>query len=94
MTQLGSVPGVTVTAARGESAIGGGTTPGLTLPSVVLDVLVSGLSATSLEARLRAARPPVIARIEQDRVLLDLRTVAPGEDDRLAEILSQLGRER
>jgi seryl-tRNA(Sec) selenium transferase len=46
-----------------------------------------------LEARLRALDPPVIARIEDDHVVLDLRTVLPGQDDLLAAGLTTLARE-
>ena len=83
---------MTVTIAEGASAIGGGTTPGVTLPSVVLDVALDGTTPDTLEAKLRASEPPVVGRIEQDRVLLDLRTVAPGEDDTLVSVLTGLSR--
>ncbi len=63
---------------RAESAIGGGSTPGQQLPTWVIELSVS--DPTSLERRLRAARTPVIARIEHDKVLLDLRTVKEEEE--------------
>ncbi len=81
---------MTVTMTEGASAIGGGTTPGVTLPSVVLAVALEGATPDTLEARLRASTPPVVGRIEQDRLLLDLRTVAPGEDEALVEVLRKL----
>jgi len=81
---------VTVTITEGASAIGGGTTPGVTLRSVVLAVAIDGATPDTLEARLRASTPPVVGRIEQDRLLLDLRTVAPGEDEALVEVLRKL----
>ena len=81
---------MTVTVTEGASAIGGGTTPGVTLPSVVLAVALDGATPDTLEARLRASTPPVVGRIEQDRLLLDLRTVAPGEDEALVEVLRKL----
>jgi L-seryl-tRNA(Ser) seleniumtransferase len=59
------------------SAVGGGTLPGETLPTVVLAVPAADPDA--LLARLRRADPPVIARIEEGEVLLDPRTVQPGE---------------
>jgi L-seryl-tRNA(Ser) seleniumtransferase len=61
------------------SAVGGGTLPGVTLPTFVL-ALPPG-DADGVAARLRAADPPVVARIEDGRVLLDPRTVLPGEDE-------------
>jgi L-seryl-tRNA(Ser) seleniumtransferase len=65
--------------------VGGGALPGVELPSAGL--AVTDLDPDALMARLRAGDPPVIARIEDDRVLLDLRTVAPEED---AELLARL----
>lgn len=61
------------------SAVGGGSLPEVTLPTFVL-ALPAG-AADALAARLRRADPPVVARIEDDRVVLDPRTVMPGEDD-------------
>ncbi|HQQ79722.1 MAG TPA: hypothetical protein PLB01_20455, partial [Thermoanaerobaculia bacterium] len=47
-----------------------------------------GLAADALAAALRALAPPVVARIEGGRVLLDLRSVAEEEDAELAEALA------
>jgi len=65
----------------GESVIGGGSTPDRTLPTWLI---VAGKT----EAALRANNPPVIARVERDRVLLDLRTVLPEEEELLVYALS------
>jgi L-seryl-tRNA(Ser) seleniumtransferase len=65
---------------EGESVIGGGSTPGARLPTWLLAATAEGLSADELAARLRNADPPVIARVEEGRVLLDLRTVFPQQD--------------
>jgi L-seryl-tRNA(Ser) seleniumtransferase len=62
-----------------RSAVGGGSLPEVTLPTFVL-ALPPG-DADGLAARLRAGDPPVVARIEEDRVVLDPRTVMPGEDE-------------
>ncbi|UMB69487.1 L-seryl-tRNA(Sec) selenium transferase [Mycobacterium paraterrae] len=60
------------------AAVGGGGAPGVRLPS-------AGLSLPeAYAAALRAGNPPVIGRLEDGRCLLDLRTVAPEDDDRLA----------
>jgi L-seryl-tRNA(Ser) seleniumtransferase len=48
------------------------------------------LSADQLAARLRASDPPVIARVEEGRVLLDLRTVLPEQDQALSQILARV----
>jgi L-seryl-tRNA(Ser) seleniumtransferase len=68
----------------GVSAVGGGSAPGVELPTCLIALAADGLSAAALEERLRAGDPPVIARIEHDRVRLDLRTVLEDEDDLLA----------
>ncbi len=71
----------------GASTIGGGTTPGLTLPTRLLALERTGLTADALEAALRRLDPPVVARIENGRVVLDLRTVFETHDETLARIL-------
>ena len=73
----------------GVSAVGGGSAPGLELPTVLLAIDKDGQTAATIEASLRALDPPVIARIEHDRVVLDLRTVLPDEDQRLAALLAE-----
>jgi len=72
---------------NGASAVGGGSAPGVELPTCLVALAHATLSADAIEQRLRAADPPVIARIERDRVLLDLRTVAPDEDAPLARAI-------
>lgn len=62
----------------GESAVGGGSLPGATLPTALLALDVP--DADAFCAALRAADPPIIARIHEDRVLLDPRTVLPGQE--------------
>jgi L-seryl-tRNA(Ser) seleniumtransferase len=68
----------------GESTIGGGSAPGSRLATRLLAVDVQGLAADRFEARLRAAIPPVVARINEDRVVLDLRTVDLRQEATLA----------
>jgi L-seryl-tRNA(Ser) seleniumtransferase len=74
----------------GRSTIGGGTTPGLTLPTRLLALARRGYSAAALERALRQLDPPVIARIERDRLVLDLRTVFDDEDEPLIQGLRSL----
>jgi L-seryl-tRNA(Ser) seleniumtransferase len=64
----------------GESVIGGGAAPSAALPTALLAIDIAHRSADELLACLRAADPPIIARVESDRVLLDLRTVFPEQD--------------
>ncbi|MDP2054175.1 MAG: L-seryl-tRNA(Sec) selenium transferase, partial [Acidobacteriota bacterium] len=71
----------------GASAVGGGSAPGLELPTVLLSIGRAGESAAATEAWLRTLDPPVVARIEADRVVLDLRTVLPAQDELLAALL-------
>jgi len=72
----------------GMSAIGGGSASGTGLPTRLLALARRGLTADALEETLRALDPPVIARIERDTVVLDLRTVDPKDDDTLERLLS------
>jgi len=69
----------------GESVIGGGSTPAQSLPTALLAVTHSRHSAQELERQLRQAR--VIARVEQDTLLLDLRTVFEDQDEELLRAL-------
>jgi L-seryl-tRNA(Ser) seleniumtransferase len=65
----------------GESAIGGGSTPDQVLPTWL--VAISVADPDHFEGKLRRAPVPVIARIERDQIVLDLRTVAPREEEDL-----------
>jgi L-seryl-tRNA(Ser) seleniumtransferase len=76
--------GIRADVVKGSSTIGGGSAPGTTLPTHLVAIT---LPATRLESALRAQRPPVIARIENERVLLDLRTVPPEQDEELAALV-------
>jgi len=73
----------------GHSLVGGGSTPAQSLPTKLLRISSLRHSAADLEARLRKGHAgiPVIARIEEDRLLLDLRTVFPEQERALAESL-------
>ncbi len=74
----------------GESVIGGGAAPSAALPTCLIATTHADLSADELNTRLRAHLPPVIARVEEGRVLLDLRTVFPEQDANLVEALASL----
>ena len=75
----------------GQSVLGGGSTPDQTLPTTLISVRPGrGRSIAILESELRRANPPVIARCENDRLLLDLRTVSREEEDALIEILQAI----
>lgn len=81
----GDVPGEVV---RAESTIGGGSLPGETLPTWAFSPRVA--QPNEAAARLRRADPPVIARVADDRLLLDPRTVLPEQDDLLLAALKEL----
>ena len=77
-------------AMESTSLLGGGSAPSATLPTTVVALTCYSLSADEVAARLRAANPPVIARVEEGRVLLDLRTVFPEQDEVLGRILVRI----
>jgi L-seryl-tRNA(Ser) seleniumtransferase len=68
-----------------ESTVGGGSLPGERLPTSALAIRPGRGGAAALLRRLREHEPPVIGRIVEERVLLDPRTVLPGEDDAVVE---------
>jgi L-seryl-tRNA(Ser) seleniumtransferase len=74
----------------GESVIGGGAAPSSVLPTRLLALSCAGLSADELASRLRASDPPTIARVEQGRVLLDLRTVFEDQDSAILAALQRI----
>ena len=65
-----------------DGVVGGGAAPGIALPSA--GVRVRRARAAGLAAALRAQDPPVVTRVEEDSVLLDVRTIAPDEDELVA----------
>jgi L-seryl-tRNA(Ser) seleniumtransferase len=84
-------PGLEVSQLDGESVIGGGAAPSFVLPTKLLGFSCAGLSADEFASRLRQAATPVIARVEDGRVLIDLRTVFPEQEDALAGALVGAG---
>jgi L-seryl-tRNA(Ser) seleniumtransferase len=73
--------------ADGASLMGGGSTPAQSLSTRVLRIRSKRYSAAQLEARLRGGTAPVVARIEEDSVIVDLRTVFPAQEGPLADSL-------
>ncbi len=85
------VPGGLSLALRpGTSVLGGGSAPEEGLPTTLVAVAVAGVSARAVEARLRGRPEPLIARIEDDRVVLDLRTVLEEQEPAVVEALASL----
>jgi L-seryl-tRNA(Ser) seleniumtransferase len=85
--QLRTIPGVRVEVRDDSAFVGGGSLPDLPLPTAVVTVTVDGLSDAVLAERLRAGTPAIMARVQDGRVLFDLRTVfADQEADLVAAI--------
>ena len=82
---VASVPEIRAEVVAGNSVIGGGATPEQAIPTWLVAIACPDVAAA--EARLRAGDPPVIARIEDNRLMLDLRTVLPDEE---AEVVKEL----
>ena len=79
---------VEVVASR--SVIGGGSAPGATLPTRVVAVQSESIGVDELLRRLREWETPIIARVEEDRVLLDLRTVDPTQEETIVTALKRI----
>lgn len=81
----------TIEVKRSRSAVGGGSLPGESLPTWALAAACGEgrQSPEELAARLRRADPPVVARIEDDRVMLDPRTVLPEDEEEMLESLAR-----
>jgi L-seryl-tRNA(Ser) seleniumtransferase len=88
--KLSAQPQFSAQVRAGDSVIGGGSTPAQSLPTVLLAVTHSRHSPQELERLLRQNSPPVIARVEQDALLLDLRTVFEDQDEELLRALQAI----
>jgi L-seryl-tRNA(Ser) seleniumtransferase len=85
---LARLPQLRASILEGESVIGGGSTPEQAIPTCLIAIETAGV--VDAEKKLRAGDPPVIARIENDRLMVDLRTVFPQEEEALAAALRGL----
>jgi L-seryl-tRNA(Ser) seleniumtransferase len=74
----------------GVSTIGGGSAPGSQVPTRLVQLTHRSLTAAALDQRLRSLDPPLIARIENDRLVIDLRTVLPSQDVVVATLFQRL----
>ena len=72
-----------------DSAVGGGALPTADLPSLAVAVLPRSVTLTELAARLRDTEPAVLGRLQDDALLLDVRTLQPTEEDPLVQVLAQ-----
>jgi L-seryl-tRNA(Ser) seleniumtransferase len=78
-----------VAVAESEGRAGGGALPQASLPSRALTLAVASLAPQELEARLRQAATPVIGRVEQGVVWLDVRTLLPGDQAAIMAALEE-----
>jgi L-seryl-tRNA(Ser) seleniumtransferase len=89
-----AAPQLEVEIVDSRSVLGGGSAPGTTLPSRAVAVKNAGVSADRILERLRQWETPIIARVEENRVLLDLRTVDPEQDAVITAALESISGER
>ena len=79
--------GVKLEALPSDAVVGGGSLPGQKLASWAVSIEAPGVSPDELDSRLRSGSPPVVGRIVDDRMLLDLRAVEPDDDVLIASLL-------
>ena len=89
--RLAQLPGLSVSVIPERSQPGSGTAPGVFLPTVVARVERAGQSAAALARALRVGTPPVFARIQDEALLLDPRTLLEGDLERLETAFRALG---
>jgi L-seryl-tRNA(Ser) seleniumtransferase len=89
--QLQNNEKVTVRVVDGQSVIGGGAAPSSTLPTRLLAVTSAIARADGLMAHLRSQEPPIIARVQDGLVLIDLRTVFPEQDSLVTAAMQSVG---
>ena len=73
-----------------EAMLGGGSLPTEKIPTWCVSIQAAGISIDKFAGKLRNATPAVIGRVSKDRLLLDMRTIAPADDIRLVEIFESL----
>jgi L-seryl-tRNA(Ser) seleniumtransferase len=86
-------PGFRFEAGPGRSAVGGGAAPTVELPTWLVAATHPALPADKLAAALRAAEPPIVARVAEDRVLLDPRTLLPEDEPLVGSAFRRLAGE-
>jgi L-seryl-tRNA(Ser) seleniumtransferase len=91
-TTVSQQPDLKLSVIAGESVVGGGAAPSAVLPTALIAITSAKFSADTLLAQLRAANPPIVARIESEQVLLDLRTVFPAQDELVAAALLSISK--
>ncbi len=88
--RLRGVPGLKTVELRDDVAyVGGGSLPDQALPTVVIALTPRHISEAEFAARLRAGTPAVVGRVQEERLLLDLRTVFARQEDELVEAVTR-----
>ncbi len=88
LSRLGEkAPDLELTLAEAESAVGGGSAPTVGVPTVAIAITHPAIRPDRMAALLRSGNPPVVARVAEDRLLVDLRTVPPEDETTLLEAL-------
>jgi len=85
-----SCPKLHVEIVESRSVLGGGAAPGSTLPTRALAVSSNSMNADEIYRRLRQWETPIISRVEEGRVLLDLRTVEPEQEAGILDALKRV----
>lgn len=85
LSRLLDIPQLKVEIIQSEGEVGGGSLPGKKLFSICLALFCEGILTNELESRLRKHTLPIIGRIYQDKVLLDMRTIFEWQYDEVAE---------
>jgi L-seryl-tRNA(Ser) seleniumtransferase len=88
---LAMMPGLRAEVIAGQSVIGGGATPEQSIATWL--IAIGCADVVEFERKLRAGNPPVVARIQDGRLVLDLRTVFPNEDSELGDALQRADQE-
>jgi L-seryl-tRNA(Ser) seleniumtransferase len=86
--KLRTVAGVSkVTVSEDVAYVGGGSLPDQTMPTYVLEIQAAGVSDAEFAYRLRSGEPAVVARLREEKVVMDLRTVFPSQELALVEAI-------
>lgn len=88
-----SLPHVEFNLVETVSRVGGGALPTAELPSCTVEIIPKNMEVSELASRLRKGNPAVIGRIQDDRLLLDIRTVQENEDEQLFKAIAKILRD-
>src|SRR5260370_41644818 len=80
---------VTVTVREDEAFVGGGSLPDQAMKTYVVEIEARGLTDAELAYRLRTGTPAVVGRLRDGKLVLDLRTIFPYQEDALVEVVRQ-----